>query len=105
MPAVIRWVMPTTSSMGAITARVTVASIRHMIASASTANTAWPKVSAQPSMKLRVSLTSSRKRLSASPAVPFGRRGPRANISQPSRLVRTITRERVVKAWNTQTAK
>jgi len=53
-------------------------------------------------MKLNVSLTSSRKRLSASPAVPCGLRGPEANIIQASMLVRTITREAVVKVMNAQ---
>ena len=105
MPAVIHWVIGTTSSIGAITANVTLGSMRHMMISASTVKRLWPKVSGQPSMKLSVSLTSSRKRLSTSPAVPRDLRGPRANISQPSMSVRTMTRDSVVKDWNTQTAK
>ena len=105
MPAVICWVITTTSSMGAITATVTSELLCHMMATATTANSAWPRVSPHPSMKLSVSFTSSRKRLSASPAVPLGGRGPRANIIQPSRLVRSITRDRVVKLWKIQLAK
>ncbi len=105
MPAVIFWVMKTIRIIGRMMARVTGMLIRHMMMRARTAKTAWPKVSAQPSMKAMTSATSSRKRLSASPEVPGDTRGPRANMIQPIMLVRIISREAEVKVTKAQGVK